>query len=104
MFSKVREIHGNLETSKTLGKIFARHKLIDCKGQLCHLKRLSCPSNFSTNQPTFKTKNWAKSCFCCDFIIEAEFFNIKTWHQPFILKSNFNCETPNLICVIICTG
>ena len=32
VFPKVREIYGNLETSKTLGKIFAEHKLIDCKG------------------------------------------------------------------------
>ena len=32
VFPKVREIYGNLETSKTLGKIFAEHKLIDSKG------------------------------------------------------------------------
>ena len=49
VFSKVKEIHGNLETSKTLGKIFAEHKLVNCKRQLRHLKRLSCSSNFSTN-------------------------------------------------------
>ena len=30
MFPKVREIYRNLQTSKTLGKIFAKHKLIDC--------------------------------------------------------------------------
>ena len=29
VLSKVRKIYGNLQTSKTLGKIFAEHKLID---------------------------------------------------------------------------
>ena len=32
VFSEVMEIYRNLQTSKTLGKIFAKHKLIDCKG------------------------------------------------------------------------
>ena len=30
MFPKVREIYGNLQTSKTLGITFTKHKLIDC--------------------------------------------------------------------------
>ena len=104
MFPKVREIYRNLQTSKILGKIFAKHKLIDCKRQSSNLKRLLCSSNFSTNKPTFKTTKCGKSCFCCDYIIEAERFKFKNWHQPFVLKSNFNCETPNLIYVIICSG
>ena len=37
-------------------------------------------------------------------IIEAELFKCKNWHQTFVLKSNFNWETPNLIYVIICGG
>ena len=49
VFPKVREIYGNLQTSK----IFA--KLIDYKRQPSYLKRLLCSSNFSTNKPTFKT-------------------------------------------------
>ena len=102
MFPKVSEIYRNLQTSKTLSKIFAKHKLIDCKRQPSNLKRLLFSSNFSTNKPTFKTKKCGKSCFCC--IIEAELFKFKSWHQPFVLKSNFNSETPNLIYVIICSG
>ena len=100
MFPKVREIYGNLQTLKTLGKIFAKHKLIACKIQPSYLKRLK----FSTNRPTFKTAKCRKSCFCCDYIIEAELFNFKNWQQPFILKSNFNCETSNLMYVIIYCG
>ena len=40
VFPKVREIYRNLQTLKTLGKIFSKHKLIDCKRQPSNLKRL----------------------------------------------------------------
>ena len=40
VFPKVREIHRNFQTSKSLGKIFANHKLINCKRQPSNLKRL----------------------------------------------------------------
>ena len=104
MCPKVREIYRNLQTSKTLGKIFTKHKLIDCKRQPSNLERVLCSSNFSTNKPTFKTPKCGTICFCCDYIIEAELFKIKNWHQSFVLKSNFNCETPNLTYAIICSG
>ena len=42
VFPEVREIYGNLQNSKTLGKTIARHKLIDCKRQQSNLKRLLC--------------------------------------------------------------
>ena len=100
MFPKVWEIYGNLQTSKTLGKIFAKHKLIDSKRQPSNLEKLLCSSNFSANKPT----KCGKTCFSCDYIIEAELFKFKNWQQPFILKSNFNCETPNFIYVIIASG
>ena len=64
VFPKVREINGNLQTSKTLRKLFAKHKLIDCKRQPSNLKRLLCSSDFSSNKTTFKAKKWRKSCFC----------------------------------------
>ena len=63
MFSKVREIHGNLETSKTLGKIFARHKLIDCKGQLCHLKSFHVLQIFQQINQLSKQKTGQKVAF-----------------------------------------
>ena len=104
LFRKVREIYRNFQTSKTLGNIFAKYKLIDFKRQPSNLKRLLCSSNFSSNKPTFKTTKGGKNCFCCHYIIEAEPFKFKNWHQPLIFKSNFNCETSILIYVIICSG
>ena len=101
VFPKVTEIYGNLETLKTLSKIFAKYKWIDCKRQSSNLKRLLC-FRLLTNKPTFKTTKCRKSCFCWDYIVEAELFKFKNWHKPFILKSNFNWETLNLIYVIIC--
>ena len=34
----------------------------------------------------------------------VELCKFKNWNQPFILSSDFNCKTPNLIHVIICSG
>ena len=63
MFPKVREVCGNLEILKTLGKIFAKHKFINCKKQPSYLKRLIRSSSFSTNKPTFKATKCGKTCF-----------------------------------------
>ena len=99
VFPKVREMYGNLRTSKTLGKIFAKHIVIDCKRQLSNLKRLLCSS---TNKPTFRTRKCEKIYFCWDYIIETELFKFSHCHQPFILKSNFSSKAPKFICVIRC--
>ena len=104
VFSKVREIYRNPQTSKTVGKAFTKHKLIDCKKQPSNLRRLLCFSNFSTNKPTFKTTKCGKSCFCWNYVIEGEHCKFKNWYQPFIFKSNLKCETPYLIYVIICSS
>ena len=98
---KVREIYGNLQTLKTLGKIFAKHKLIDCKRQLSNLKTLLCSSNFSANKTTVKITKCRKNCFFAIILLKGEL--LKNWHQPFTLKSNFNCKTYNLIYVINCS-
>ena len=103
-FPKVREIYGSLQTWKTLAKTFVKHKLIDCTRNPSNLKRLLSSSNFATNKQTFKTRKCCKSCFCCDYNIEGQLFKFKNWHQLFILKSNFNCDTPNPIYVILCSS
>ena len=54
MFPKVREIYGNLQTSKTSGKTSAKYNLIDCKRQPSYFKSLLSSSNFSTNKLTKK--------------------------------------------------
>ena len=61
---KVREIYGKLQTSKILGKIFAKYKLIDYKRKPSKLNRFLCSSNFPTNKSTFKTTKCGKIWFC----------------------------------------
>ena len=68
------------------------------------MKRLLCSSNFSTSQPTFKTKHCGKIWFFSHYIIGTGHFKLTNWHQPFILKSNFNGKSSNHILVIICSG
>ena len=46
LFPNGREIYGNLQILKTLGKTFANHKLIDCNREPSNLKRLLCSSSF----------------------------------------------------------
>ena len=96
VFPKLMKAYRNLQTLKTLGKIFSKQKLIDCKRQPSNLKRLLCSSNFSTNKPTLKTTKCKKTCLFCNYVIKSELFKFKNWHQPFVLKSNFNCGTLNL--------
>ena len=40
----------------------------------------------------------------CECTFLSCIYKSKNWYQPFALKSNFNCETPNIIYVIICSG
>ena len=41
VFPKIREIHRNLQSSKTLGEIFTKRKSIHCIRQPSNLKRLN---------------------------------------------------------------
>ena len=78
---KVREIYGKLQTSKILGKIFAKYKLIDYKRKPSKLNRFLRSSNFPTNKSTFKTTKCGKSWFCSDYIIEGALFKFKNWYE-----------------------
>ena len=31
-------------------------------------------------KPTFKRQNAEKNYFCCDYVIEGEFFRFRDWH------------------------
>ena len=88
VFPKVRQIYENFQISKTLGKIFLKHKLVDCERETSNLKRLLCSSNISTKKPTFKKAKCWKSCLCYDYIIEGELCKFNNRQQLFILKSN----------------
>ena len=90
--------------SKTLGEIFTKHKLMYCKREASNLKILLCSSNISTNKSFFKTRKCRKSCFSSHYITETELLEYKNQHQSFIMKSNFNCQSPNVIHVIIRSG
>ena len=53
----------NFENLKILGKIFAKHKFINCEKQPSYLKKLKRSSSFSTNRPTFKATKCGKTYF-----------------------------------------
>ena len=96
------EIYGNLQTSKTLGKMFAKHKLIDCKRQSSNLKRLLCSSNISTK--TSKTTKGEKFAFVVIILRKLNSLNLRIGINHFFFKSSFNYETSNPTYVIIYSG
>ena len=101
VFPKVREMYGQLQILKTLGKAFAKHKLIDCKRQPSNLKRLLVLETFQQINQLSKQQNMENVAFVVILLQMGELFKFKDPHQPFILKSNFSCETSNLLYIYI---
>ena len=63
VFLKVREIYGNLQTLKTLGKIFVKHKLFDCKREPSNLRSVLCSSTFQQINQLSMQQNAEKVAF-----------------------------------------
>ena len=63
-----------------------------------------CKSKFSSQTEQCRLKKCGKSCFCCGYLLEGEGFQFKKTKTLFKVKYNFNCESSNLIYVIICSG
>ena len=77
MFPKVREIYGNLQTSETLGKIFAKHKLIDCNRQPFNLKRLLFNQTFQQIIQLSKQQNAEKVAFVVIILPRLNSLNLR---------------------------
>ena len=45
-----------------------------------------------------------KSCVCCPYLLKASSYLFKRINKVFFLKGSFNCESRNLIYVVICKG
>ena len=74
-FPKVREMYGNLQTLRYLGKIFPKHRLIDRKRQPSNLKRLLYSSNFSKISQLSKQQNTEKVAFVAIILYRVNSLN-----------------------------
>ena len=49
-------------------------------------------------------KNCRKNCVSCSYLLKASLYQFKRVKKTFLLKNSFNCESSNLIYVVICQG
>ena len=83
-------------------KIFQRKKLVKSMRQAPNLGRLLCRSKFESQHKTHEVKNCGKNCVGCPYLLKASLYKFKRLKKTFLLKNSFNCESSNLIYVVIC--
>jgi len=104
LFPTIKRTFDSLKTMPTTKDIFKNYRLIDSKRQAPNLEKLLCKSQFLSQEQVFRTSNCGKHCFCCDYIREGESYKFLNFEKEFNLKCAFNCESINLIYVVICDG
>ena len=77
-------------------------KFINCERQAPNLGRILCKS--SPSNAISGVKNCGKSFVCCQYIKEGIEHTLKTVDRKFEIRVPFNCESKNLIYVVICSG
>ena len=79
-------------------------KFINCKRQAPNLGRMLCKSSFPPSNSISGVKNCGKSFACCQYIKEGIEHTFKTVDKKIEIRIPFNCESKNLIYVVICSG
>ena len=49
-------------------------------------------------------KNCGKNCVSCPYLLKRSLYQFKQVNKTFLLKNSFNCESSNLIYVVISQG
>ena len=87
-----------------MSNVFNGKKLIKSMRQAPNLERLLCKSKFMPVEEHFHVNSCGKNCICCPYLLKASSYLFKRVNNVFFLKDNFNCESRNLIYVVICQG
>ena len=104
IFPIIRQTFESFQHSKTMSNVFNGKKLINSMRQAPNLERLLCKSKFMPVQEHFHVNSCGKNCVCCPYLLKAFSYLFKRVNKVFFLKNNFNCESRNLIYVVICQG
>ena len=59
----------------------------------------SFPHKFESHRKNPEAKNCGKDCVSCSFLLKASLYQFKRVGKTFLMK---NCESSNLIYVVIC--
>ena len=78
--------------------------LVNCMSQAPHLGRLLSRSKFEWQQKNHVVKSCGKNCINCPYLVKASLYQFKQVNNFFLLKTSCNCESSNLIYVVICQG
>ena len=103
-FPIIKQTLENLKTSDRMRNALKKVKFINCKRQAPNLGRILCKSSFSLSNSISGVKNCGKSFVCCQYIREGIEHIFKTVDKKFEIRMPFNCESKNLIYVVICSG
>ena len=71
--------------------------------QAPNLGRLRCRSKYESQQKNHKVKNCSESCASCLHLLKTSSYQFQQVNKTFLLKNSFNCESSNLIYVVICS-
>ena len=104
VFPIIEQSFDNFQYSKTMSNIFQRKKLVKSMSQAPNLGRLLCRSKFESQHKNHEVKKCAKNCVSCPYLLKASLYQFKRVNKSFLLKNSFNCESSNLIYVVICQG
>lgn len=93
-----------LYQSATMKRGLSKSKLIRSTRQPKSLKRILCPSTFSSVETFVNvTKCGTPRCGTCAYIIEDSKFEF-SYGKVFTVKNNMNCRSKDVIYVIRCAG
>ena len=100
----IKQTLGNLKTSDRMRNALKKVKFINCKRQAPNSGRILCKSSLSLSNSISEVENCGKSFTCCQYIKEGIEHTFKTVDKKFEIRIPFNCESKNLIYIVICSG
>ena len=101
IFPTIKEVFKTLQNQESTKNIFSSFNLIRSLRQPPNLKRLLTKAKYDSEK-TGSYKCNKPRCRCCLYIQEGDTHRFKTTQKTFTLKSSFNCDSFNLVYVIIC--
>ena len=103
VFLITKQSFDNFQYSQTMSSIFQRKKLIKSMSQAPNLDRLLCRSKSESQHKNHEVKI-GKNCISCPDLLKTFLYQFKWVNKTFLLKNSFNCESSNLIYVVIYQG
>ena len=93
-----------LKQNESTKEAFQNIELMPCYRQPPSLKKLLTKACYSNNENFNVTKCGDSRCKCCPLLKTSNNHIFKTTQDKFILKSNFDCNSSNLVYVVICSN